>query len=596
MCGVIACRTDGPVVDYLLAALHRLEYRGYDSAGIAATTVAGDIATVRAVGRVGVLDRRLRQWAGPAFGSVGVGHTRWATHGAVTEANAHPHSDCSGQLSLVHNGIITNAEQLRDVLTAAGHVFATAVDSEVLVHLIEEHRRHCGDLFEAVRAALAHVHGSWGLAVLDQRRGTIVVAAQDSPLVIARTGHGDFATSDVTAVADWADEFRVLEDGDVVELNGSNRWSHRGSAARTPIVARYTGHPSDTTLNGYSDFMAKEIDEQPEAVARLLDRLGDGMATAGLWSDLGLPPFGCLEIIGCGTSLNAGRVIATMAHRLGGVPVHVSVASEAAAELPAGPGTLRLAISQSGETADVLHAVNSIGAENVSLLALTNNPHSTLVRRADAAVMCAAGTEIGVAATKTFVCQIVAGAALMISALVASERISADVATGLADQLRRMPERLALAATVAKCLVPPIAEQLTAESGFIFIARGTGIPYAAEGALKLKELTYRWAEHCAAGELKHGPLALVTDGTPVVVVANSECGLAANVAEVRARGGRVIDIGPAGSALPVLDGPDLPWGPLAATAPLQIFARTLALALGCDVDKPRNLAKSVTVE
>jgi glucosamine--fructose-6-phosphate aminotransferase (isomerizing) len=348
-------------------------------------------------------------------------------------------------------------------------------------------------------------------------------------------------------------------------------------------------------LNGYADYMAKEIDEQPAAATRVLDELGGGIANGTLWSNLGLAPFDRLHVIACGTSLNAGHVIRNVVRRLGGLPVAFTVASEAAEEIVE-PRTLRLAISQSGETADVLNAVASVGAGEPPLLAITNNPHSTLARRADAVMTCPAGPEIGVAATKTFVCQIIAGVAVMVSALVATGRLSATTASRLVDDLRRLPDQLAAAGTVAKCVVPPIAEELTTASGFIFIARGTGLPYAAEGALKLKELSYRWAEHYPAGELKHGPLALIGAGTPVVVVDNADPKLATNVAEVQARGGRIISIGSTGSTIPVVGHVVTPWGPLESVVPLQILARNLALALGRDVDKPRNLAKSVTVE
>ena len=595
MCGIIACRTHGPAIDYLRIALRRLEYRGYDSVGVAVQTIAGDVARLRTVERIGALDRLVREWAGPQFDGVGIGHTRWATHGSVTEGNAHPHIDCTGQISLVHNGIIENAVSLRDALTGAGHRFATSVDSEVLCHLIEDERQRCGDLFEAVQIALTRAEGSWGLAVLEQGSGRIVVAAHGSPLLVAHTAQGDFATSDIAAVADWVEEFRVLEDGDVVDLTSTNRWSHRGAVTMPPATTRCTWRGRDADLNGYTDYTAKEIDEQPEVVTRVLDELGDGIANGTLWAGLGLLPFQRLHVIGCGTSLNAGQVIGNVVRRLGGIPVTCSVGSEAAEEIPQ-PDTLSLAISQSGETADVLHAVESRAVAESPLLALTNNSHSTLVRRADAVVTCAAGPEIGVAATKTFVCQIVVGAALMISALVAMDRLATTSAVRLVDDLRRLPDQLAAACTTAKCVVPPIAEELTTASGFVFIGRGTGLPYAAEGALKLKELTYRWAEHYPAGELKHGPLALISAGTPVVVIDNADPKLGANVAEVQARGGRIISIGSAGSTVPVVDSPHAPWGPLATAVPLQILARTLALALGRDVDKPRNLAKSVTVE
>lgn len=595
MCGIIACRTNRPAIGYLRTALSRLEYRGYDSVGIALQTTAGDVVRLRTVGRIGALDTLVRDWSGAQFDGVGIGHTRWATHGSVTEGNAHPHSDCTGQFSLVHNGIIENAVSLRHALTGAGHSFASTVDSEVLCHLIEDERRRCGDLFEAVQMALTAVEGSWALAVLEQGTGRITVAAHGSPLLVAHTPHGDFATSDISAIADWADEFRVLEDGDVVDLTDSGRWSHRGIATVAPAPTRCTWRSCDADLNGYTDYMAKEIDEQPEAVARILDELGPGIATGALWNGLGLPPFERLRVIGCGTSLNAGQVIGNMVRRLGGVPVICSVGSEADEEIP-DENQLCLAVSQSGETADVLHAIESPSLAGATLLALTNNSHSTLARRSAAVLESTAGPEIGVAATKTFVCQVVTGAALVISALVAMKRVSVLSAAGLVDDLRGLPDRLAVADAVAKCVMPPLADELISASGFIFIARGLGLPYAAEGALKLKELTYRWAEHYPAGELKHGPLALIGPGTPVLVVDNGDPKLVSNVAEVQARGGRIISIGPAGSSVAVTAGRYVPWGPLEAVLPLQVLARNLALALGHDVDKPRNLAKSVTVE
>jgi glucosamine--fructose-6-phosphate aminotransferase (isomerizing) len=461
-------------------------------------------------------------------------------------------------------------------------------------HLIEDQLKISADLLDAVQAALTPLEGSWALAVLEEQTGRVVVAAQRSPLLIAHTSHGDFATSDIAAVADWVDEFRVLEDGEVVELAGANGWHEHGIGAVAPVMTRCTRRSGDADLNGYADYMAKEIDEQPAAAARVLDEFGDGIANGVLWNDLGLAPFDRLQVIGCGTSLNAGHVIGNLVRRLGKLPVNFTVASETADEIVE-PRTLCLSISQSGETADVLQALASRKTDE-PVLALTNNPHSTLARRADAFITCAAGPEIGVAATKTFVCQIIAGVAVMVSALVATGRLPATYAAQLVDDLRRLPDQLAAAVTVAKCLVPPIAEELTTASGFIFIARGTGLPYAAEGALKLKELSYRWAEHYPAGELKHGPLALIGTGTPVVVIDNADPKLATNVAEVQARGGRIISIGSTGSTVPVVGHLATPWGPIESVIPLQILARNLALALGCDVDKPRNLAKSVTVE
>ncbi|UGU28605.1 glutamine--fructose-6-phosphate transaminase (isomerizing) [Mycolicibacterium smegmatis] len=595
MCGIIACHTDRPAAEYLRVGLRRLEYRGYDSVGVALRTVGGDIARLRTTGRIGALESLLDEWSGPELDGVGIGHTRWATHGAVTEHNAHPHVDCTGQISLVHNGIIENAAGLRVGLGNSGHSFTTTVDSEVLCHLIEDELRDCADLVQAVQRALSKVHGSWAIAVLERHTGRIIVAANGSPLLIAHTDHGDFAASDIAAIADWVDEFRVLENGDVVELSRDGRWTHSGACTAPPAATRCTLRGTDVELNGYTDYMAKEIDEQPEAVARVLDDLGDRIATGALWRDFGLPPFERLRVIACGTSLNAGCVIGNLARELGAIPVVTTVASEAAAEVPES-AQICLAISQSGETADVLRAVESPAVGEAPLVALTNSSHSTLARLADAVVGCSAGPEIGVAATKTFMCQIVSGAALMISALVATRRISTVCANRLVDGLQRLPDELVASISIAKRVLPQIVDELVDAGGFIFIARGSGLPYAAEGALKLKELTYRWAEHYPAGELKHGPLALVSQGTPVVVVDNGDQKLSSNVAEVRARGGRIISIGSAGSSIPVVGLSKAPWGPVEATVPLQILARTLALALGHDVDKPRNLAKSVTVE
>jgi glutamine---fructose-6-phosphate transaminase (isomerizing) len=594
MCGIIACRTDAPAVDYLLTALRRLEYRGYDSVGIAVRTTRGDVARLRSIERIGALERDVRNWSGADFAGVGIGHTRWATHGPVTEANAHPHNDCTGRISLVHNGTVENARQLRKKLTGAGHKFASSVDSEVLSHLIEERLEVGGDLLYAVQTAFAAVEGSWGVAVLEQSTGRIVVAAQRSPLLVARTDRGDFAASDIAAIAEWADEVRVLEDGDVIDLSSSNLRNHHGSPAVTTMSGcSWRGNYTD--LNGYCDYMAKEIDEQPAAAARVLDELGANVANGTLWANLGLAPFDRVQVIGCGTSLNAGRVIGNVVQSIGGLPVTHCVASEAATDILE-PRTLCLAISQSGETADLLQALALRGAQNSPILALTNNSHSSVARRADALIPCVAGPEISVAATKTFVCQIIAGVTVMISALVATCKLSATQAAHLVDELRRIPDQLAAANAVAKTVIPQIAEELTDASGFIFIARGSGLPYAAEGALKLKELTYRWADDYPAGELKHGPLALVGAGTPVVVIDNADPKLVTNIAEVEARGGRVISIGPPGSTVPVTGDVLPPWGPIESAVPLQILARTLALALGHDVDKPRNLAKSVTVE
>ncbi|WP_166778724.1 glutamine--fructose-6-phosphate transaminase (isomerizing) [Curtobacterium salicis] len=609
MCGIIAARVADDATPYLLDGLERLEYRGYDSAGIAVRTSTGGTETIRSVSRVGDLRTLVAARSGDPFTGVGIGHTRWATHGAVRESNAHPHADCSGRISVVHNGIIENADLLRDQLSAQGHVFVSEVDSEVITHLVERALAVDPDLMLAVQIATAQLEGSWAIVVLDARDGRMVVAADRSPLVVARAARGDFVASDIGAIATWAETFVALRDGDVVELGESWTWSSRGEVVPVPFATPSPFAAEALELGDHTDHMAKEIEEQPAVVAEILDRIAGRAVDGSMWRSLGLLPFERVAVIACGTSLNAGQVIATALRGLGGVPTDTVVASEADQAVLT-PGTLVVAISQSGETADVLRALDRF-ADRYQVLALTNNLHSSLARRADAVLDCHAGPEIGVAATKTFTAQVVVGVSAMISALVSSGRIDRSRALALVGDMQRLPGLLAGAAEASLDRIPLLVSSVRDASGFLFLGRGAGLPFAAEGALKLKELSYRWAEAYPAGELKHGPLALVTDGTPVVVVDNGEHKIQANVAEVRARGGFVITIGGVGADVPALgrdagrvlsrrtDGTDQGmslWGPLESVVPLQMLARELALQLGCDVDKPRNLAKSVTVE
>ena len=609
MCGIIAARVADDATPYLLDGLERLEYRGYDSAGIAVRTSTGGTETIRSVSRVGDLRTLVAARSGDPFTGIGIGHTRWATHGAVRETNAHPHADCSGRISVVHNGIIENADLLREQLSAQGHVFVSEVDSEVITHLVERALAVDPDLMLAVQIATAQLEGSWAIVVLDARDGRMVVAADRSPLVVARAARGDFVASDIGAIATWAETFVALRDGDVVELGESWTWSSRGEVVAVPFATPSPFAAEALELGDHTDHMAKEIEEQPAVVAEILDRIAGRAVDGSMWRGLGLAPFERVAVVACGTSLNAGQVIATALRGLGGVPTDTVVASEADQAVLT-PGTLVVAISQSGETADVLRALDRF-ADRYQVLALTNNLHSSLARRADAVLDCHAGPEIGVAATKTFTAQVVVGVSAMISALVASGRIDRSQALALVGDMQRLPGLLAGAAEASLDRIPLLVSSVRDASGFLFLGRGAGLPFAAEGALKLKELSYRWAEAYPAGELKHGPLALVTDGTPVVVVDNGAHKIQANVAEVRARGGFVITIGGAGADVPALgrdagrllsrrtdvtdQGMSL-WGPLESVVPLQMLARELALQLGCDVDKPRNLAKSVTVE
>ncbi|WP_066519644.1 glutamine--fructose-6-phosphate transaminase (isomerizing) [Curtobacterium ammoniigenes] len=611
MCGIIGARVEGDATPFLLDGLARLEYRGYDSAGIAVRTRDRALTVSRSTRRIDVLREQVDALDRDGLTGVGIGHTRWATHGAVTEANAHPHLDCGRRIGVVHNGIIENADALRTMLSAQGHVFRSDVDSEVIAHLVERTLALEPDLLVAVQVATAHLEGSWAIVVLDALSGRMVAAAERSPLVVARAAAGDFVASDVGAIAAWADTFVALRDGDAVELADAWVWTSGGMIVPPPIPQPSPFAAAALDLGDHADHMAKEIAEQPEVVAGLLDRRAAAVADGRLWTDLGLPGFHRLAVLGCGTSLNAGAVIASMLRSTGRVPTDLIVASEADRAVLA-PGTLILAISQSGETADVLRALDRFDGR-FPVLALTNNLHSSLARRADAVLDAHAGPEIGVAATKTFTAQVVVGVLAMLSALVTSGRIERRQAQSLVGEMHRLPGLLEGAYQASATRIPLLVTSVSAATGFLFLGRGGALPFATEGALKLKELSYRWAEAYPAGELKHGPLALVTEGTPVVVVDNGEPRLQANIAEVAARGGFVITIGGDDADIPAvgqeagrrrlraarsadrLPGLDA-WGPLEAVVPLQMLARELALQLGCDVDKPRNLAKSVTVE
>ena len=604
MCGIIACDTVGPTAPYLAQALARLEYRGYDSVGLAVADEAGRVHTLRTIDRVADLQRRLSRWYAAGSSGPGIGHSRWATHGAVSERNAHPHADCSGRLTVVHNGIVENADELRTALVAQGHGFASDVDSEVIAHLVEQlGGRDCHDsLHAAVAAAVRQLRGSWAIVVLDGSTREVVAAAHHSPLVVAHSPIGDFIASDVAAIAPWIGDYRVLDDGDVVSLGSGAPWTHLGRPAEPPAPIACSVRADEVSAGTYPDFMAKEIDEQPDVTQRVLDAWGTTVADGRLWQSLELPPVTRVLVVGCGTSLHAGRAVGAALTGLGGLP-HQSVVASEAGSIAVEPGTLVLALSQSGETADVLRALDGMADSGAPVLAITNNPHSALGRRADAVVTCHAGVEIGVAATKTFVAQVMTGSCVVVSLLAAQDRLTRPEAIRCAADLATIPDVLAHALGVARHHVPALAASTVDARGFIFLGRGSSLVYADEGALKLKELTYRWADSHPAGEIKHGPLALVERGTPVLVVEDGTGRLESSVAEVRARGAHVIRIGGADADIPTMTPGDavLPssptWlGPVGSVVGLQVFARELALALGRDVDKPRNLAKSVTVQ
>lgn len=604
MCGIVAYSGSAAAGPHLVEALGRLEYRGYDSAGIAVRTDDHEIAALRTAFRVDDLTHRLAGW--PArHSTIGIGHTRWATHGEVSLRNAHPHLDCSGRIAVVHNGVLENATELRVRMAASGHTATSDTDTEVIAHLIEAEllgESSAADLPTAVQQALGQLRGSWALVALDAQTGELVAACQGSPMVVAETPTGVFAASDVGAIAPWIDRYHIVEDGDLVELRSGLPWRHGTMPMDPPDPIVCTVAAAELSLGMYPDFMAKEIEQQPEVAAELIASWTPAILD-GLWPSLNLAVPEQLTVVACGTSLNAGKVIAQAASRLGALPFTAIEASELGATVTT-QGSLAVVLSQSGETADVLRALEELHARGHQVLALTNNPDSALARRAEAVMLCQAGPEIGVAATKTFVAQVVGGTAVLLSMLGHTGKVDELSSQRLVRELDRLPEALAQAIGASRRVVPSLVQRFTDASGFIFLGRGPGRVLADEGALKLKELTYRWAESHAAGELKHGPLALVESGTPVLVIDDGTARTMSTIAEVRARGGHVITIGTHEADIAAIADDDphsavrgVPWlGPVESVVALQVFARELAIALGRDVDKPRNLAKSVTVE
>jgi len=603
MCGITAYRGPSSAASCARSALERLEYRGYDSAGIAARHFDGTTLHVRTLDGVASLtDAVHSDESGTDATTAAIGHTRWATHGEVSRRNAHPIEDCSGRLFVVHNGIIDNADLLRAHLVAGGHRFATDVDTEVIVHLVEQALRPGVGLGDALADAARHLAGSWAVVALDARTGALAGTAHGSPLIFAEGEEGVYFASDVGAITPVVEAFRVLEDDDVVEVDAEGmRWHRSGGSCRPRGLWPVPQTAYLASKGRHRDHMGNEIDEQPAVARRVLEVLTPGIADGLLWRGMGLAPLDEIDrvtVLGCGTSLHAGRAVAQVFSRLGGLPTRTLVASEAAHEVWE-PRTLVIALSQSGETADVLRALDGLPEGAATVLALTNNPSSTLARRADATLDCLAGPEIGVAATKTFIAQVLTGACLALSGLSVSARTDAIAFESDLRAMAATPDALSAALDTWREPAAKMAGELVDAPGFLFLGRGSGLVYAAEGALKLKELSYRWAEHQPAGELKHGPLALVDTGTPVFVVDNGDPRLDVDIAEILARGGRVLRVGER-----VLNVGGLPmhlprtgpsWGPLETVVPLQMFARELALRLRRDVDKPRNLAKSVTV-
>ena len=609
MCGIVGAVRTSEASGFLLEGLRRLEYRGYDSAGVVVINPGGELDRARAVGKVGELEQALRQT--PLAGTTGIAHTRWATHGGVTEPNAHPHI-CNGTLALVCNGIVENHESLRDTQRAAGLSFSSETDTEVVVHQVYLHLQDGFDLAEAVRATIAELHGSFSLAVVHAGEPDRLVAArQGPPLLLGRADGENFVASDINALLPVTREYQVLENGDVVDIRGAECLI-RDRAGEIAVRAVHTSTQSGdgAELGDYRHFMQKEIHEQPRAVADTLEGrlLGDQVLEESFGSRAReiFDTTRQVQIIACGTSYHAGLVAQHWLEYVG-IPCEVEVASEYRYRRhPAREGTLVVTISQSGETADTLAALEEAARQGIAgSLVICNVPESSLVRESDLAFMTHCGPEVGVASTKTFVS---AMTGLLLLALVLSRRQGFDAGfeSHVVQQIRTLPTALESVLGMENAIAD-VAKVFGDKEHALFLGRGAHFPIAMEGALKLKEISYIHAEAYPAGELKHGPLALVDEKMPVVAVAPNDLlieKLKSNLEEVRARGGRLFLFADSGSGFvesedvrilqvaPV----DSAIAPIIYTVPLQLLSYHVALIKGTDVDKPRNLAKSVTVE
>ena len=609
MCGIVGAVRTSEASGFLLEGLRRLEYRGYDSAGVVVINPEGELDRARAVGKVRELEQALRQT--PLAGTTGIAHTRWATHGGVTEPNSHPHI-CNGTLALVCNGIVENHESLRAAQRAAGLSFTSETDTEVVVHQVYLHLQQGLDLAEAVRATMTELHGSFALAVVHAGEpGRLVAARQGPPLLLGRADGENFVASDINALLPVTREYQVLENGDVADIRGTECLI-RDRTGEIAVRAVHTSTQSGDSaeLGEYRHFMQKEIHEQPRAIADTLEGrlLGDQVLEESFGSRAQeiFDATRQVQIIACGTSYHAGLVAQHWLEYVG-IPCEVEVASEYRYRRHAHrEGTLVITISQSGETADTLAALEEATRQGIAgSLVICNVPESSLVRESDLAFMTHCGPEVGVASTKTFVS---AMTGLLLLALVLSRRQGFDAGfeSHVVRQIRTLPAALESVLGMEDAIAD-VARVFGDKEHALFLGRGAHFPIAMEGALKLKEISYIHAEAYPAGELKHGPLALVDEKMPVVAVAPNDLlieKLKSNLEEVRARGGRLFLFADPGSGFvesedvrilqvaPV----DSAIAPIIYTVPLQLLSYHVALIKGTDVDKPRNLAKSVTVE
>ena len=611
MCGIVGAVADHDIVPILIDGLRRLEYRGYDSAGVAVLNGTGTIKRMRTVGKVRKLEDALK--SDPAHGKLGIAHTRWATHGVPSERNAHPHISRDG-IAIVHNGIIENHEELRDELLRQGYEFASETDTEVIAHRIHHHLKITGDLFKAVRATAAELEGAYALAVMSQNDpDRIVLAREGCPVVIGLGKHENYVASDVAALLPVTRSFVILEEGDVAEIRRTSVRiiDRNGNTVQRP------SHESELSADyaekgQFPHYMLKEIYEQPRAVAQTLqERVAGGKLLEAAFGPAATAVFARTEavrIVACGTSFHAASVAKYFIEQICRLPCWVEIASEYRYRNPVVPrNTLFVSVSQSGETADTLAALRlAKQAGYLSQLAICNVPESSLVRESELVMLTRAGPEIGVASTKAFTTQL-AALGMLVVALAKHHGTDAERERGLVQRLLGTPALIESALALDE-RIRELARRFADKEHALFLGRGAMHPIAMEGALKLKEISYIHAEAYPAGELKHGPLALVDAEMPVIAVApNNDLleKLKSNLQEVRARGGELYVFADPESGIESSDGVTViqmprhvsyTQAPAVYTVPLQLLAYHCAILRGTDVDQPRNLAKSVTVE
>ena len=622
MCGIVGYIGSGDAVEFLVSGLRRLEYRGYDSAGVATLQPNGDVTVVKTVGRIDCLSDKLEE--DPAFGSLGIGHTRWATHGAATWGNAHPHASQDGAVILVHNGVIENFQVLRERLEEKGYAFSSETDTEVIAQLFADTLKDLEPvedieatgyqpLVDALRMTLAQLEGTFGLAILLRDYPKVLLAARrGSPLIVGVGQDAHYIASDTSPLVGRTDKIVYLADHEIAVVTpNSLRIIHRDEGHIRHQVQTIEIESNEVELGGFAHYMLKEIFDQPETVkAAIRGRLDHDAATAKL-GGLTLSPnqmgdIRRLLMTACGTSWHAALVSEYQIESVARLPVEVEYASELRyRNPPVDRRTLVFAITQSGETADTLAAMREMRRKGLPVLGICNVVGSTIANEADGGIYLRAGTEIGVASTKAFTsqCTVTALLALYFGRL---HHLSYEAGLRMIDELLRLPDQVAEALETNDC-VRRIAEKYVDCDNFLYLGRQANFPVALEGALKLKEISYIHAEGYPAAEMKHGPIALVDENTPSVFLLPSgpvHDKVMANVQEIKARGGPVIAVvekGDTKAARLVDDVIEVPrvrgfLQPMVSIIPLQLLAYHIAVLRGCDVDKPRNLAKSVTVE